>query len=533
MIRSLNYVHPDNAPLFHDLHLILNNGEKAALVGINGAGKSTLLRIISGQLPPTTGEVTWSDTPWYVPQHLGGFDTWTVARALGADGKLAALQAILNGDTATHHFNTLNEEWDIENKVNTVLLKWGLAHISEDRLLSTLSGGQKTKLFLAAMELNNPALILLDEPSNHLDTRTRSKLYDLVRQSTSTMLIVSHDRTLLNLMNKTLELNENGIETFGGNFDFYQQQKMQKVAALRARLNGQSKALKVSGQKAREMAGHRAQQEAKGRSVGLSNSIPRIIAGGLKNKAERSTARMMHAHEDKLNNLLQHIEEIKAQIAEYETLQLPIATPVIDPGTLVIDISALNFRYSDTYLWKDLSFQVKAGDRVQVQGENGSGKTTLLKIITRQLPPSAGTYNSPAFSYCYLDQEYALLDPKLSVYEQLQEYNQQGLDEAALSALLVHAQFTPDHFDKKCSALSGGERMKLSLTCLLAANQAPDVLILDEPTNNLDIPSLEVLTLAVKNFGGTLLVISHDDYFINEIGIDYKLTINADQRHRY
>lgn len=521
----MNYVHPDNEELFHDLNFILNDGEKAALVGINGAGKSTLLRIISGKLPLTAGEIICSEEPWYVPQHLGEFDTWSVAKALGADTKLHALHAILAGDTDVRHFTALNDDWDIENKVEQVLEKWGLGGIDENRLLGSLSGGQKTRVFLSAMEMNSQYLILFDEPSNHLDIRTRMKLYDLILQSKSTMLIVSHDRTLLNLMNKTLELNEKGVEVFGGNFDFYQQKKMEKVSALRARLNEQSKALKEAGKKAVDMAGNRAQQELKGRSAGLSNSIPRIIAGGLKNKAERSTARMMNAHEEKIASLLQDIEVTKAQIQEYETLKIDIRSPEINEGELLIDMVDVNFSYTERLLWNDLSFQIKSGERVQIIGENGSGKTTLLKIITRELAPLAGSYNSADFSYFYLDQEYALMDPKFTVYEQIQEYNRRGLDEQELKEMLVYAQFNPADFDRKCGGLSGGEKMKLSLSCLLASNQAPELLILDEPTNNLDILSLEVLTLAVKNFGGTLLVISHDDYFINEIGIDYSISL--------
>jgi len=525
IIKSLNYVHPDNTELFHDLNFILNDGEKAALVGINGAGKSTLLRIISGKLPLTAGEITSSEEPWYVPQHLGEFDTWSVARALGADAKLNALHAILAGDTHTQHFTALDDDWDIENKVKQVLEKWGLGDIHEDRLLGSLSGGQKTRVFLSAMEMNSQHLILLDEPSNHLDANTRMKLYNLILQSKSTMLIVSHDRTLLNLMNKTLELSEKGIEVFGGNFDFYQQKKLEKVSALRARLNEQSKALKESEKKAVDMTGHRAQQEAKGRSAGLSNSIPRIIAGGLKSKAERSTARMMNAHEEKIAHLLENIEEIKAQIQEYETLKIELRSPELNQGELLIDVADINFRYSDESLWNNLSFQIKSGERVQIDGENGSGKTTLLKIITRELTPSEGSYKSAAFSHFYLDQDYSMIDPNLSIYEQIEEHNRRGLDEQELQELLIYSQFTPDDFDRKCAGLSGGEKMKLSLACLLAGNLAPDLLILDEPTNNLDILSLEVLTLAVKNFGGTLLVISHDDYFINEIGIDYKISL--------
>ncbi|RBL92005.1 ABC-F family ATP-binding cassette domain-containing protein [Chitinophaga flava] len=523
IIRSLNYVHPDNEELFHDLNFILNDGEKAALVGINGAGKSTLLRIVSGKIELTSGEIIHSETPWYVPQHLGEFDTWSVAQALGADKKLDALHAILGGDTDERHFTQLDDDWDIENKVKMVLEKWELGNISENRLLGSLSGGQKTKVFLSAMDMNSPDLILLDEPSNHLDIKTRMKLYTMILQSKSTMLIVSHDRTLLNLMNKTLELSEKGIEVFGGNFDFYQQKKMEKVNALRARLNEQSKALKESGKKATDMADQRAQLESKGRSAGLS--IPRIIAGGLKNKAERSTARMLNAHEEKIATLLHNIEEIKAQIEEYEILKIDIKAPEPNPGALLIDIAGINFKYSDKFLWNNLSFQIKSGERVQIEGGNGSGKTTLLKIITRELKPFEGSYNSAEFSYFYLDQNYSMIDPKLSVYEQIQEHNKRGLDEHELRELLVYSQFNPEAFDKKCSGLSGGERMKLSLSCLLVSNQAPDLLILDEPTNNLDIKSLEVLTLAVKNFSGTLLVISHDDYFINEIGIDYRISL--------
>ncbi|NML38785.1 ABC-F family ATP-binding cassette domain-containing protein [Chitinophaga sp. G-6-1-13] len=523
IVRSLNYVHPDNAELFHDLNFILNDGEKAALVGINGAGKSTLLRIVSQKLELTSGEITYPEIPWYVPQHLGEFDTWSVAQALGADKKLHALHAILGGDTDAQHFSQLDDDWDIENKVKRVLEKWELGHIHENRLLGSLSGGQKTKVFLAAMDMNSPNLILLDEPSNHLDIKTRMKLYTMILQSKSTMLIVSHDRTLLNLMNKTLELNEKGIEVFGGNFEFYQQKKMEKVSALRARLNEQSKALKESEKKATDMASHRAQQES--RSAGMSASIPRIIAGGLKNKAERSTARMLHAHEEKIATLLHSIEETKAQIQEYETLKIDIKAPELNPGALLIDMAAVNFRYGDRLLWNNLSFQIKSGERVQIEGENGSGKTTLLKIITRELEPFEGSYNSSAFSYFYLDQDYSMIDPKLSVYEQIQAYNKRGLEEHELKELLVYSQFNPAAFDKKCAGLSGGERMKLSLSCLLVSNQAPDLLILDEPTNNLDIQSLEVLTLAVKNFEGTLLVISHDDYFISEIGIDYSISL--------
>lgn len=524
-VKSLNYVHPDNGLLFNDLSFNFNDGEKAALVGINGAGKSTLLRLIAGKLKPTFGEISSSKKPWYVPQHLGEYDEWTIARALEADKKLKALKAILEGDTDLKHFNLLDDDWEIESKVEITLEKWGLSRFSKDSLIGSLSGGQKTKVFLAALDLNKPDLILLDEPSNHLDLPTREKLYQMIGQSKATMLIVSHDRTLLGLMNKTMELSKKGIEVFGGNFEFYQQKKLEKVDALNSRLNDQSKSLKESERKARDMAIQRAGQESKGRSAGMSNSIPRIVAGGLKSKAQRSTARVLDAHKEKIAGLVENIRETKAQIQLYEALKVEIPDSGLYHGKVIIDANNINFSYDGAALWNELSFQIKSGDRVQIEGRNGAGKTTLLKIITEELTPKYGTYNASNFSYIYLDQDYSMIDQKLSIYEQIQQHNRQGLEEHELKSLLIKAQFDKGTFDRKCEGLSGGEKMKLSLCCLTLSNQSPDVLILDEPTNNLDVQSLEVLTFAVKNFGGTLLVISHDIHFVNEIGINQKINL--------
>lgn len=408
-------------------------------------------------------------------------------------------------------------------KLKKALAQWGLDSFSHECLLGTLSGGEKTKVFLAALDMNKPDFILLDEPSNHLDTASRRKLYDMIRQSKATILIVSHDRTLLQLMDKTLELNEKGIEVFGGNFEFYQRQKKQKVYALQARLNEQVKALKQAQQKAGDMASQRAGQEFRGRSSGLSNSIPRIIAGGLKNRAERSTAKMLDAHKEKVAALEQDIKSLQLQIRQYEPLKIDIGTSALPQGKLLIDVASINFGYDGKPLWSDLSFQIRSGDRVQIEGDNGAGKTTLLKIITRQLKPFSGACFSSEFSYLYLDQNYTMIDPDLTIYRQVQAYNRGRLEEDELKALLLNAQFDEEMFDRKSAGLSGGEQMKLALCCSIVSNPAPDVLLLDEPTNNLDVQSLEVLTAAVKNFEGTLLVISHDGYFIKEIGISQRI----------
>jgi len=525
-IKALTYLHPDNEALFLELNLTVNKGEKAALVGINGVGKSTLLQLIAGRISPTSGEITFTEKPWYVPQHLGEYDGLTIANALNVDKKLAALQAILDGSADPEYFTDLDDDWEIEKKVESALHNWGLGNFGLQEKLGNLSGGQKTKVFLAALDLHAPELILLDEPSNHLDARARKKLYGFILQTKATILVVSHDRSLLNLMNRTLELSKKGIEVFGGNFEFYQQQKEEKVNALQAQLSEQARTLKQTEKKAREVAYKRQQQESRGRSAGQGNSMPRIIAGGLKSKSERSTAKVIDAHHDKISGLAETMRETRSQILQYQALKINIAASDLHPGKVLAEAENINFAYRSKPLWNNLSFQIRSGDRVHIEGENGAGKTTLLKIITRKLDPLEGHFSSADFSYLYLDQDYSLIDPELTIYDQVQHYNTSGLQEHEIKALLIYSQFEAASFDRKCGELSGGEKMKLSLCCLSVSNHAPDILILDEPTNNLDVQSLEILTAAIRDFEGTLLVISHDGYFIEEIGINKNIILS-------
>ena len=519
IIKSLTYFHPDKELLFEHLALTVTKGEKAALLGNNGVGKSTLLQIIAGKLSPASGSVSCSEKPWYIPQHLGQYDHLTIAQALKVDKKLNAFRAILNGETDPQYFSDLEDDWEIEEKVNHALEDWGLDHGSTGMLLSQLSGGQKTKLFLAGIEIHQPGIILMDEPSNHLDLVSRRRLYNLVTDSKATILVVSHDRTLLNLMPETFELSQNGIEVYGGNFDFYREQKAKKVNSLQQQLDDRSKTLKQSQQKAREMAEQLQKRESRGRAAGQTNSLPRIIAGGLKSKAQQSTAKVMDTHQEKVAGITENIHNLKSQIQQYQVLKIDIGASALHAGKTLIDAEEISYSFSGKMLWEPLTFQIRSGNRIRIEGDNGSGKTTLVKIITGSMEPSQGNIHRMPFTHLYLDQDYTLINPKLSVYEQVQHYNSRGLQEHEIKSLLIYSQFPREMFDRKCGGLSGGEKMKLSLCCLSVSNYTPDMLILDEPTNNLDVQSLEVLSAAIKDFKGTLLVVSHDQYFINDIGI--------------
>ena len=201
--QKITYIHPDNQVLFKGIDLTINKGQKVALVGNNGSGKSTFLRILAGTLQAQEGEIIYPAPPYYVPQHFGQYDNQTVAQALRIDGKLEALRAITEGDASLSNFNTLADDWTIEERSLAALHAWGLEHILLSQPMRTLSGGEKTKVFLSGIEIHQPSILLLDEPTNHLDRRSREKLYDFITSCRITLLVVSHDRTLLNLLSSS------------------------------------------------------------------------------------------------------------------------------------------------------------------------------------------------------------------------------------------------------------------------------------------------------------------------------------------
>lgn len=520
-INSIVHIHSDRTTLFQNISFSISKGQKANLVGNNGTGKSTLLQIIAGQSQASDGTIILTEKPYFVPQHLGQYDDYSIAQALGIDHKLNALEAIIRGDASAENFIVLNDDWTIEERIQHAFSYWHLQHLSLHHPISLLSGGEKTKVFLAGILIHQPEIILLDEPSNHLDVESRELLYDFIRKSKETILLVSHDRTLLNLLNLTIELSKKGVEVFGGNYDFYKTQKAEKSEALEAQLEEKQKTLKQTQQRARELDEQRQKQEVRGKAHGQKQNLPKIVAGNLKSKAEVSTAKSKWIQQEKIHELDNDLRQIRTEIQAQQVLKIDLKKSDLHRGKILIEAKELNYAYEDTMLWqKSLSFQIRSGDRIRIQGNNGTGKTTLLRLVTGVFGASAGEIYRAEFTYLYIDQNYSIIDNDLTVLEQTQRLNDRHLPEHDLKMLLYYHQFSSELWNRKCGSLSGGEKMKLILCCIAISNNTPDMLILDEPTNNLDIYSQEVLTQAIKNFNGTLLVISHDQYFVKEIRLE-------------
>ena len=527
IIKDLSYTHTDKEVLFSNLNLIINSGEKTALTGNNGCGKSTLMRILAGEASPGTGSVHCSGHLYYVPQHFGQYDDRTVAQVLGIDRKLTALHAILNGDTAEEHFARLDNDWNIEERTQAVLHAWHLNGISLLRPLEGLSSGEKTRLFLAGMELKEPDTLLLDEPTNHLDTAGRKRLYDFVHRTSATVLVISHDRTLLNLLPAICELSRNGLACYGGNYDFYKEQKEVHRNALQQQLEEKEKALRLARKTAREMEEREARQNTRGEKASIKKGIPRILLGGLKNHAENSSSKLSNVHAEKTDKIQQEITNLKGSLPQTNKLKTDFNASALHIGKILVTAQNINFHYPDsnTNLWTvPLSFQLRSGNRFCIKGDNGSGKTTLLKLITGELTPTGGTIERADFTYIYLDQEYSLIQNEYTVSEQAEAFNLRHLPEHETKTILNRYLFPQDVWNKPCSKLSGGEKMRLAFCCLMIADNTPDLFILDEPTNNLDIESIEIITATIRNYQGTVLAVSHDRDFLKETGIEQEIS---------
>ena len=540
-IQQISYIHPDKEVLFSDLNFAISKGQKLGLVGNNGCGKSTLLQIIAGQLSPSSGVIVRPDDLYYIPQHFGQYDSLTIAQALRIERKQQALHAILSGDASNENFVVLDDDWNIEERSIAALDLWGLGQFTLSYPMNLLSGGEKTRVFLAGMDIHHPSVVLMDEPTNHLDSSGRQRLYDWVEKCRSTLLVVSHDRTLLNLLPEICELEKHQINYYGGNYEFYKEQKTLMQEALQQRIEEKEKALRIARKVARETAERRDKQNVRGEKNNIKKGVPRIVLNALQGKSEKSTSKLNSTHQEKAEKLTGERNQLRSSLSPIAILKTDFNSSSLHTGKILVTAKEINFGYhpnSDSndiqdnndfkqQLWQTpISFQLKSGDRLRIEGANGSGKTTLLKLITGQLQPQEGNLTRMEFTYVYLNQEYSIIDDRNSILEQAYAFNNRNLPEHEIKIILNRYLFPASEWDKSCRKLSGGEKMRLAFCCLMISNNTPDMFILDEPTNNLDIQSIEIITATIKNYTGTVIAISHDDYFIQEIGIEQRILLS-------
>ena len=519
ILQNISYKHPNKDLLFDNINLSLNQHQKVALIGNNGVGKSTLLRLIAKEITASDGQLIVGSPPFYIPQIFGQYNHLTIAEALGIAGKLTAFQHILDGKATESNMLLLDDDWTIEERCHEALSYWKLSEFDLNQRLENLSGGQKTKVFLAGIAIHEPDLVLLDEPSNHLDTVARELLYNYITTTSNTLLVVSHDRKLLNLLDTVCELSKNGISTYGGNYDFYAAQKQKELISLAHDVKSKEKALRKAKEKERETTERQQKLDARGKKKQEKSGIATIMMNTLRNNAEKSTSKIKGVHAEKIGGISQELQDLRKELPDIDRIKFGFDNSTLHKGKVLVNATAINFYYHDRQLWKsNLTFQFNSGERIALKGQNGSGKTTLIKLILGDLKPQIGKLFQAVNKSIYIDQDYSLIDNTLSIYEQAEKFNS-SLKEHEIKIRLSRFLFSKEDWNKSCSSLSGGERMRLMLCCITISSQSPDMIILDEPTNNLDIQNIEILTAAINEYQGTLMVVSHDESFLEQVNI--------------
>lgn len=505
---NLSFSWPDLTPVLTDLSFSVSAG-RAGLVAPNGAGKSTLLRLIAGELKPDSGSVSVDGVLGYLPQTLPLTGEPTVSEILEIAPVVAALRAIEAGDASEENFGLVGNDWDIEERARAQLDRLGLGDVTLDRTLGTLSGGQVVSLGLAAQLLKQPDVLLLDEPTNNLDRDARATLYDVLGDWKGCLLVVSHDRALLDRMDRIAELSPEEITFFGGNFTAYEEAR--KAAREVAEKNYRSaeqdlKREKRELQQARERAARRSSTAAR-----TNTNIPKIIRGGLIRKAQESAAKADDVHSQRVAGARARLSEADEVLREDDTLALSLPDTEVPAGRTVF--AGERIRVRD--LFADVTLSVRGPERIALTGRNGAGKSTLLRVISGDLVPDDGLMNRSG-RVAYLSQRLDLLDPERSTLENLRAFAP-ALSTTETMHLLAQFLFREERARLPVGVLSGGERLRATLLCVLRAS--PQLLLLDEPTNNLDLVSVEQLTSALRAYRGAFVVVSHDDRFLADIGV--------------
>ncbi|MGI5285455.1 ABC-F family ATP-binding cassette domain-containing protein [Nonomuraea polychroma] len=520
---GLSFSWPDDTPVFNDLSFTVGGG-RTGLVAPNGAGKSTLLKLIAGELRPSGGGVAVEGLLGYLPQNLPLVGEPTVAEVLGIAPVIAALDAIESGDPSEEHFTTIGNDWDIEERTRAQLDRLGLADIEFGRRLGTLSGGQVVSLGLAAQLLKRPDVLLLDEPTNNLDLGARRRLYDVLGDWTGCLLVVSHDRALLDRMDRIAELDRGEIRFYGGDFTAYEEAvRAEQEAAERSVRSAEQelKREKREMQQARERAERRASNAARN----LKNAgLPRIFAGNMKRGAQESAGRAGQMHASRVSDAQARLDEAGRALRDDQRITLELPGTNVPAGRTVFLGERLRAR--GLFAEPGLDLTVRGPERIALTGPNGAGKSTLLRLISGELEPDGGMTRRADGRVAYLSQRLDLLDVERTVAENLAAFAP-GRAEGERMNLLARFLFRGARAHLPVGVLSGGERLRATLACVLCAEPAPQLLLLDEPTNNLDLVSVAQLEGALGAYQGAFVVVSHDERFLAEIGVQRWLELSG------
>ncbi len=538
---DLSFSWPDGASVLSGLTTSFGLG-RTGLIGVNGSGKSTLLRLVAGELRPGSGAVRVRGEVGYLPQAITLGTHRSVSDLLGITAARDALHAIEAGETGEDAFAAVGDDWDVEERARAWLDRLGLAHLGLDDRVERLSGGETILVALAALFLRRPDVMLLDEPTNNLDLDARRRLYDAVASWTGVMVIVSHDRELLGLVDQIADLSGAEVRMYGGNLTAYEELLAAEQAAAERAVTSASANVRREQRDLVDAQVKQARRDRQGRKVADSYSLPRIVAHARKRSAQETAGRSRELHAERLAAARNRLDEAEQAVRDDAEIRVGLPGTAIPAGRTVLTVTGLAGAH-----WHPASpaeaapvtlsppatppgvlpeLIVRGPERIALVGPNGAGKTTLLRAV-------AGLAARPGVSVRlravvgYLPQRLDILDDSLTVID-----NVRAAAPAAsvneVRASLARFLFRGERADRRAGTLSGGERFRAVLAALLLAQPAPQLLLLDEPTNNLDMASVRQLSQALEDYRGAIVVASHDVPFLRSAGITRWLRLDSE-----
>ena len=546
-VSGLDFRLGDDTEIFSQLTATIP-ADLVGLVGDNGIGKSTFARILAGRLPASAGTVMGADSAVYIDQLLP-HSTQRVDSALDIASARQALRRALSGEADQSDFELIGDDWDIEERALAALADLGL-HLSLsdlDRSLSSFSGGQATRIGLARAALVGDTWLILDEPSNNLDEDGRALLTTLLTQRRGPTLVISHDRTLLTHMSSIIEMTDR-LRVYGGNFDDYEAMVAAEEEAKQQKVTDAKKTHSIEKRQRIELETKLARADRKAKKDKENKRRPKIVMNGLTNFAEKSAAKRRGDKADDEAAAWDELNAAKDALRRTSSVRLDLPDTLVHATKRVLEISTTASARAER------PQTIVGPERIRLTGPNGAGKSTLLAAILAAAngeaaeaqaaargphaaagridsdehervesgPPIAELFGaldiSVAVPTAHLDQQYRL-PGELTVMEAVRSGNPH-LDPHRVHEVLAAMGLRAGRTDQICATLSGGERFRVALASGLLQDPAPQLLILDEPGNNLDLSSLEALVTALEGFGGAMVIVTHDDRLAAELSVD-------------
>jgi ATPase subunit of ABC transporter with duplicated ATPase domains len=550
---DLSFSWPDGTPVLSGVTASFGRG-RTGLIGVNGSGKSTLLKLIAGELRPRSGLVRADGEVGYLPQAITLGTHRTVSDLLGITVARDALHAIEAGQAAPEAFAAVGDDWDTEERARAWLDRLGLAHLGLDDRVERLSGGETILVALAALFVRRPDIMLLDEPTNNLDLDARRRLYDAVQAWAGVLVIVSHDRPLLDLVDQIADLSAGSIRIYGGNLEAYSELVAAEQAAAERDVSAASADVRRERRDQIDAQVKQARRDRQGRKEAASGSLPRIVAHARKRHAQESAGRSRELHAERLQAARDRLEEAEQAVRDDEQIRVDLPATAVPAGRIVLTMTGLSGPHWHPAVLAAASSPatpamasavdsgpvlrqaarpgvlaeliVRGPERIALTGPNGAGKTTLLRAIAG-LTALPGVGVRPGAVVGYLPQRLDILDDSLTVVDNVRAAAASA-SVNEVRASLARFLFRGQRADRLAGTLSGGERFRAVLAALLLAQPAPQLLLLDEPTNNLDLASVRQLGQALEGYRGAILVASHDLPFLRSAGITRWLRLDRD-----